>query len=106
MATIKKRSWRTSKGEVREAFRVSYTDREGKRRHKQFHMKRDADAYRIRVEGELARGIHTPDAASLTIGDAADIWLASCESSCDRGTLAKSTGFIFDRNSVTRSCRG
>jgi integrase len=87
MATIKKRSWRTSKGEVREAFRVSYTDREGKRRHKQFDMKRDADAYRIRVEGELAQGIHTPDAASVTIGEAAEIWLASCESSCDRGTL-------------------
>ena len=50
-------------------------------------MRRDADAYRIRVEGELALGIHTPDAASVTVGHAADIWLTACEASCDRGTI-------------------
>lgn len=87
MATIKKRRWRTANGEAREAFRVSYTDREGKRRFKQFELKRDSDAYRVRVEGELALGIHTADAVSVTVGEAADIWLASCESSCDRGTI-------------------
>ena len=87
MATIKKRRWQTSKREWREAFRVSYTDREGQRHHKQFDMRRDADAYRIRVEGELALGIHTPDAASVTVGCAADIWLTACEGSCDRGTI-------------------
>lgn len=87
MATVKKRSWTTARGERREAFRVSYTDREGQRRHKQFNLKRDADAYRVRVEGELARGLHTPDAASVTVGEAGDLWLAACESSCDRGTI-------------------
>jgi integrase len=88
MATVKKRAWTTAAGEKREAFRVSYTDRSGKRQHKQFTLKRDADAYRIKVEGELAQGIHTPDARSATVAEAADVWIASCEASgCDRGTL-------------------
>lgn len=88
MATVKKRAWTTAAGEKREAFRVSYTDRTGKRQHKQFTLKRDADAYRIKVEAELAQGIHTSDAKSATVAEAADVWIASCEASgCDRGTL-------------------
>jgi integrase len=88
MATIKKRRWQTSSGEFREAWRVSYTDGAGQRHHKQFNLRRDADAYRIKVEGEIAHGVHTPDASSLTISEAADVWIATCEAGgCDRGTL-------------------
>lgn len=88
MATVKKRSWRTARGEHKEAWRVSYTDREGERQHKQFGLKRDAEAYRIKVEGEIAAGIHTPDSKSVTVGEAANIWIAACEANgCDRGTL-------------------
>jgi integrase len=88
MATVKKRNWTTATGELKEAFRVSYTDAMGIRRKKQFELKRDADAYRIKVEGELVNGIHTADAVSVTVGEAADIWLAASEANgCDRGTL-------------------
>lgn len=88
MATVKKRAWTTAKGEKKEAWRVSYTDRDGARLHKQFALKRDADAYKIKVEGELAQGVHTADAKSVNVAGAADIWLASCEAGgCDRGTL-------------------
>ena len=88
MATVKKRTWRTSAGEQREAWRVSYTDQSGVRQHKQLSLKRDAEAYRIKVEGELAAGIHTPDSKSVTVGEAANIWIAACEANgCDRGTL-------------------
>lgn len=88
MATVKKRVWTTAKGEKREAWRVSYTDRDGKRQHKQLELKRDADAYRIKVEGELVQGIHTPDAQSVTVGDAADVWISASEANgCGRGTI-------------------
>jgi len=88
MATVKKRVWETAKGEKREAWRVSYTDREGERQHKQFTLKRDADAYRIKVEGEIAQGIHTPDAQSVSVAEAADVWLAASEANgCGRGTI-------------------
>ncbi len=88
MATIKKRSWVTAKGERKEAWRISYTDSGGKRRHKQLHTKKEADAYRIKAEGEIALGVHTADAASATVGEAIDVWLAACEANgCDRSTL-------------------
>lgn len=88
MATVKKRAWTSAAGAKKEAWRVSYTDRDGARLHKQFNLKRDADAYKIKVEGELAQGIHTADAKSVTVGEAADIWIAACEANgCDRGTL-------------------
>ena len=88
MVTVKKRTWKTVSGERREAWRVSYTDGNARRHHKQFDLKRDADAYRIKVEGEIAQGVHTPDASSLTIGQAADVWIAACEAGgCDRSTL-------------------
>lgn len=79
MATVKKRVWATAKGEKREAWRVSYTDADGERQHKQFALKRDADAYRIKAEGELALGIHTADAASVTVAEACDIWIKKGE---------------------------
>lgn len=88
MATVKKRAWTTASGEKREAFRVAYTDRDGKRQFKQFPLKRDADAYRVKVEAELTQGIHTPEGKSFTVAEAANVWLASCEANgCDRGTL-------------------
>lgn len=95
MATVKKRTWSTSAGEKREAWIVSYTDREGSRQRKQFPLKRDADAFRIKAEGEVASGIHTPDAKSVTLGDAADIWLKACAANgCDRGTLKTYTEIV------------
>lgn len=88
MATVKKRTWRTAKGEKREAWRVSYTDGDGQRQHKQFALKRDADAYRIKVEGEVSLGIHTADAASVTVGEACDIWIRKGEADdLEWGTL-------------------
>lgn len=88
MASVKRRSWTTAAGEKREAWRVSYTDGDGKRRHKQFTLKRDADAYRIKVEGEVNLGIHTADAASVTVGEACDIWVKKGEADdLEWGTL-------------------
>lgn len=88
MATVKRRNWTNAKGEKKEAWRVSYTDSAGKRRFKQYEKKKNADAYRIKIEGELATGIHTADAASITVAKACDVWLAAAkEGGCDRGTL-------------------
>lgn len=79
MATVKKRTWTTAKGEKKEGWRVAYTDNTAKRRFKQFEKKRDADAYRVKVEGEVSLGIHTADAASITVAEACDIWVRKGE---------------------------
>jgi integrase len=76
MATIRKRSWTTPKGEHREAWRVRYVDNDGNDRTRQFDKKRDADAFRIKAESEVAAGVHTPDLLSVTVAEAADLWTA------------------------------
>lgn len=98
MATVTKRVWTDSKGHQKEAWRISYEDASGKRRHVQRRVKKDADAYALTVEIEKRHGVHVPDADSITIKDAADIWLGTAEANgCDRGTI-KSYREIADRH--------
>jgi integrase len=88
MATVSKRIWTDLKGRRKEAWRISYVDARGNRRHVQRRTKKDADAYALTVEMEKRLGVHVPDADSLTIKDAAQVWLGRAEADgCDRGTL-------------------
>lgn len=66
MASVRKRKW-THDGVEKEAWVVSYTDQGGKRRIKTFDKKKDADKHRTVVEVEIEKGVHTPDAETLTI---------------------------------------
>lgn len=79
MATIRKRTWNTGKGEKREAWRVRYVDQHGKTCTRQFDLKRDAEAFRVKAEGEVATGVHTADSASVTVAQACDLWIAATE---------------------------
>jgi integrase len=88
MATVKKRRWITGRGEQREAWRVRYVDQHGETRTRQFDLKRDADAFRVKAEGEVVAGIHTADSASVTVSEACDIWIAAAENNGrERGTI-------------------
>lgn len=88
MATVKKRSWKTTASEKREAWTVSYVDTAGKRWRKQFRLQRDANSYRVKVEGEVAAGVHTPDSASITVAEACDLWIAKAiNEGRERGTV-------------------
>lgn len=75
MASIRKR--KLPSGEVR--WLVDYRDMAGKRRAKMFLSKRDADAYLVKARGEVALGTHVADSQSVTVGDAADIWVEAGE---------------------------
>lgn len=86
--SIRKREWTTPSGETKTAWLVDYKDQKGKRRARQFLRKRDADEFRVRAEGEIASGIHTADRASITVAQAADLWIAKADlRKRDRGTL-------------------
>jgi integrase len=88
MATVTKRAWTDGNGRKKEAWRISYTDASGKRRFVQRKSKKEADAYALTVQSEIVRGVHTPDADSLTVSAAADLWLANAEQTgCERGTV-------------------
>ncbi|CAA7613499.1 site-specific integrase [Magnetospirillum sp. UT-4] len=97
MATVSKRRWTTPSGEKREAWTLTYMDRDGKRYRKQFSRKAEADAERVRVEGELAGGIHVPDRDSRTVEDAAKAFLADFQQLVAAGKRERSTFDAYER---------
>lgn len=79
MASIRKRSWTTQKGEPREAWIVDYFDQHGKRHLKTFERKKDADSWRTDALHDVKRGTHTAESASVTVGEAGDLWVQHVE---------------------------
>jgi integrase len=87
---IRKRTWTTRKGEQKTAWVVDYKDQNGKRRLKTFDRKKDADAWATTAQHEVKQGVHTPDSTSLTVGQAADVWLQRGETEgLEHGTLVQ-----------------
>jgi integrase len=88
MATIRKRSWTTASGEPRESWQVDFVDQNGKRRHKQFARKKDADQFLVTARGQVQSGVYTPDSTSATVEQAIDLWLdRSRAEGLERSTL-------------------
>jgi integrase len=85
MATVIKRRWKTSKGETREAWVLAYTDAVGKRHKEQFDKKREADARRVEVEGQVSKGTFRADAANTTVDDAVGDYIKYLEGRHKRG---------------------
>jgi len=79
MATVKPRSWTGADGKLHKAWRVSYTDAQGKRHKPQFATKREADEFRDKAVGEVRSGTHTPDSQSITLEKAGESWLKQRE---------------------------
>lgn len=79
MAVIRKRSWTDARGEQRQAWLVDYRDTAGRRRAKQFARKKDADAWLTQAVWQVSQGTHTPDSATVTVKQAAEIWIARAE---------------------------
>lgn len=92
MATVTKRSWinkRTGKPATR--YVLGYADSKGKWRRRQFKTSAAAHAERVKVEGQLAGGVHVADSASMTVAQAAAAWLADYQTLVDAGKRERST---------------
>jgi integrase len=77
--SVRKRTWTTSKGVEKEAWIVDYVDQAGKRRLKTFAKKKAADNFEATANVEIRAGIHTADSASITIAEAGNLWIETCE---------------------------
>src|SRR6516225_1574052 len=75
--SVRKRTWKTAKGEAKECWIVDYVDQKGERRGKNFSRKKDADAYHARVVVDVSRGAHTPDSQSVTVAEAGELWVTT-----------------------------
>jgi integrase len=90
--SVRKRTWKTAKGEEKQAWIVDYIDGAGKRHIKSFDRKKDADSYSATARVEVREGIHTADSASITVGEAAKKWIETCEhGTTDQPPLERST---------------
>ncbi len=76
--SVRKRVWKGRGGEPREAWVVDYVDQAGRRHIKTFSRKKEADAYHAMARVEVRAGTHTADSASITVNQAAALWLESC----------------------------
>lgn len=91
MATVNKRA-DNGKWEVR------YFDAGGHRRSKSgFDRKKDAEAYKRKVEGEIDAGTHIAPRESATVGEALDGYLASLDQQVKAGTWRESSYFREDQ---------
>lgn len=75
MATIRKRTLPSGKT----VWLASYSDSGGERRFKQFGTKKEADAFLVRVRGEVAAGSHVPDRAASTVDHAYALLISALE---------------------------
>ncbi|WP_210486809.1 tyrosine-type recombinase/integrase [Microvirga antarctica] len=77
MASIRKRTLPSGKA----VWLADYVDGAGKRRSKQFIRKADADAFLVLARGQVSAGVHVAESQSVTVGQAADLWLKHVEES-------------------------
>jgi integrase len=76
--TVRKRMRTNGKGEACSTWLADYTDHNGKRHNRTFARRKDADAFLLVARGEVRDGLHTPDADSITVTEAAQLWLQYC----------------------------
>ena len=74
--SVRKRAW-TSRAGKHEAWIVDYADQNGKRRHRTFRLKRDAEKFAATTHVQIGEGTHVADSASVTVKEAGELWLES-----------------------------
>jgi len=75
--SVRKRHWKTSRGEEKTTWIVDYTDQQGNRHLKTFARKKEADAFAASTHVAIAKGEHVADSATVTVREAGELWLAS-----------------------------
>jgi integrase len=79
MASVRKRTWTTSSGETKTAWVVDYADNHGVRQRKHFPNKKEADKFRISIEGQMQAGTYRAAADKVTVKLACESFLEYCE---------------------------
>jgi integrase len=75
MATVRKRVRTAANGEEKIAWVADYFDQHRRRHLKTFPTRKAAAAWLVETQGEVARGVHTPERQSINVYEAAQLWL-------------------------------
>ena len=93
--SVRKRKWKTRLGEARAAWVVDYVDRQGDRHIETFAKKKEADVRHAEVNVDVQTGVHVPASKSVTLAEAAEIWLEAAKlEGLERGTLLQYQGHL------------
>src|SRR5262249_48073110 len=86
--SVRKRTWKTSQGEIKEAWIVDCFDKDGVRHIKTFQTKGEADDHAAKTRINIKRGMHTAPSKSITVAEACDKWIKRVEADGkERSTL-------------------
>jgi integrase len=86
--TVRKRTRTNRQGEAKTTWFADYYDQQGQRHRRFFPTKRAAESWLTDTRTEVKAGIHTPDAESITVKEAAAMWLdQGARDQLSRGTL-------------------
>jgi integrase len=74
--SIRKRTWKNAKGEIKETWVVNYRDKSkgGARVQRTFRLKKDADAFLVDAKVEIRDGTHIARSKSVTVAQAGGEW--------------------------------
>jgi integrase len=95
MASTRKRTWTTSKGEKRTGWTVDFLDAQGMRQRRQFDSRREADDFRVSTEGQLRAGTFRPESTKILVRELADLFLADCERRMKRKERMTRTNYVW-----------
>jgi integrase len=88
MASVYRRTWTGQDKRERVRWVAAYRDQDGKRHNKGFRSRKGAKAFLVLTEGEIVAGVHTPESTSITVTEAAKLWLKRAElEQLERSTL-------------------
>ena len=90
MSSPRERIWTLPNGEQRKAYVVDYRDQTGKRRSRQFRLKKQAEKFQTKALYEVSIGIHTVDRESITVAEAGKLWIDHAKSEgLERSTVKR-----------------
>jgi integrase len=93
--SVRKRSWKTSKGETKEAWIIDYLDRDGDRHIETYDRKKDADARHDEVRQNVRKGVHAAPAKTATVAEAGEAWIKRVEANGMRGSGPVERGTLY-----------
>lgn len=88
MASVAKREWTSPKGEKKSGWEVRYKEG-GKHRSRTFKMKKQADAYRQKVERETADGTHVAESEKRTVDEVCEAFMRLQEDRVRNGIIGQ-----------------
>src|SRR5262245_14283590 len=77
--SVRKRTWKTRQGEVKEAWIVDCFDKNGDRHIQTFQTKGEAEDHAAKTRIDVKRGQHVAPSKSITVAEACEKWIKQVE---------------------------